>query len=69
MRKRIREEDIDVIMEAWQYCDDNDKSDGLFMLEYISDTTGIEFNSIVTYLSSSKSHADRKKWILKKNQL
>jgi len=39
------------------------------MLQYISDTTGIEFDSIVAYLASSKSHADRKKWILKKNQL
>jgi hypothetical protein len=39
----------DKLLEAWQYCDDNDKSTE-FMLEYMQDFAGVDLDCVLNFL-------------------
>jgi len=37
------------LLEAWQYCDDNDKSSE-FMLAYMQDEANVNFDCVVNFI-------------------
>lgn len=47
-----------LILEAWEYCDEEDKSTE-FMLQYMSDVSGVDYEKVVEYITSKKSTTDR----------
>ena len=49
-----------MLFEAWAYCDAEDKSTE-FMLQYMADTAGIEYDEAVDFVIETTEH-DRKKW-------
>lgn len=38
------------LLEAWQYCDDNDKSTE-FMLQYMQDAANVDLDCVISFLS------------------
>ena len=50
-----------MIMEAWDYCDTEDKSTE-FMLQYMSDVSGADYDTVVDYIVSRQSSIDRKEY-------
>jgi hypothetical protein len=41
------------LFEAWQYCDDNDKSIE-FMLQYMQDFAGVDLDCVINFLENTK---------------
>ena len=37
------------LLEAWQYCDDNDKSTE-FMLQYMQDVAGVDLDCVINFI-------------------
>ena len=54
------------LLEAWQYCDDNDKSTE-FMLQYMQDFAGVDLDCVINFMQKTTDE-QRQKWI-KNNQL
>lgn len=48
-----------LILEAWDYCDEEDKSTE-FMLQYMSDVSGVDYDSVVEYIISCQVEKDIK---------
>lgn len=46
------------ILEAWDYCDEKDKSTE-FMLQYMSDVSELEYEDVVDYVASNEANKDR----------
>lgn len=65
-KKKISEEQKALIIEAWNYCDEEDKSTE-FMLQYMSDTADVDYDIIVAYICSEQASIDRQK-LFKKNK-
>jgi hypothetical protein len=42
------------LAEAWQYCDDEDKSTE-FMLEYMQDVAGVDLDCVINFLEKYDS--------------
>lgn len=50
------------ILIAWDYCEEQDKSTE-FMLQYISDVSGVCYDEVVSYVTSEQGEKDiRKFW-------
>ena len=49
------------LYEAWQYCDDEDKSTG-FMFQYMADTAGVSYDRVVDFIIEEGGEK-RIKWI------
>ena len=47
-----------ILLEAWDYCDEEDKSTE-FMLQYMSDSSGLSYDRVVEYVCSDQSTKDR----------
>ena len=54
------------LFEAWQYCDDNDKSTE-FMLQYMQDFAGVDLDCVINFMQKTTDE-QRQKWI-ENNQL
>lgn len=48
------------LLEAWSFCDEEDKSTE-FMLTYMSDTAGVEYDTAVDFVMNT-SIEERHKW-------
>lgn len=46
------------IMDAWDMCDNLDKSTE-YMLQYMSDVSGLDYDEVVEYLATEQSDIDR----------
>ncbi len=46
------------ILDAWAYCDEEDKSTE-FMLSYMSDLSGVDYDDVVAYITSEQAKLDR----------
>lgn len=64
----MTQEQKQLILEAWDYCDEEDKSTE-FMLTYMSDVSGIDYEDIIEYIVSDESVEDRNKYFSKQNNL
>jgi len=42
------------LFEAWQYCDDEDKSTE-FMLEYMQDFAGVDLDCVINFIQKTTS--------------
>ena len=56
------------ILESWAYCDEYDKSTE-FMLAYMSDVSGVDYDTVVDYVCSDESSRDRDKYYKNLNTL
>lgn len=54
----------ELILEAWAYCDEEDKSTE-FMLAYMSDVSGVDYEEVVDYIVSQKADKDRENYYKK----
>lgn len=54
------EEAKQLLMEAWAYCDEEDKSTE-FMLQYMSDMSGVEYENVVQFVMDT-TDKERKIW-------
>lgn len=50
-----------IILRGWDYCDVQDKSTE-FMLQYLSDTSGVDYDEVVEYICSEQADKDRKEY-------
>ena len=41
-----------ILFDAWQYCDDNDKSTE-FMLQYMQDVAGVDFDCVIKFIQDN----------------
>jgi len=48
----MKEETKNKLLEAWQYCDDNDKSTE-FMLQYMQDVAKVDFDCVVNFIEKT----------------
>jgi len=51
------------LLEAWQFCDDNDKSTA-FMIEYMQDVAGVDFDCVMNFINKT-SAKDRREYLIK----
>lgn len=49
------------LLEAWQYCDDNDKSTA-FMLEYMQDFAKVDLDCVLSFIERT-TDKERTDWI------
>ena len=49
------------LFEAWQYCDDEDKSTE-FMLEYMQDFAGVDLDCVMNFIHKTTDE-DRQKYL------
>jgi hypothetical protein len=56
----------DKLFEAWQYCDDEDKSTE-FMFEYMQDFAGVNLDCVINFLEKTTSK-QRIDWLKKQNE-
>ena len=49
------------LLEAWQHCDDNDKSTD-FMLEYMQDVANVDLDCVMNFIQKT-SDEDRQKYL------
>ena len=49
------------LLEAWKYCDDNDKSTE-FMLEYMQDFAGVDLGCVMNFIVKT-TNKDRQDYI------
>ena len=61
----ITKETKSKLFEAWQYCDDNDKSTE-FMLQYMQDFAGVDLDCVINFLQKTKDE-ERTNWIKNHN--
>jgi hypothetical protein len=54
-------EEKELILQAWDYCDTEDKSTE-FMLQYMSDVSGVDYDEVVDYIASPRSRLDREEY-------
>lgn len=66
-RIKMTDSQREALLDAWQWCDDNDKSTE-FMLQYMSDMSGLDYDDVVDYLASSQSNNDRKTYYQQKKK-
>lgn len=59
--KRYTIKQVYDMLEAWAYCDEKDKSTE-FMLQYMSDSSGVEYDDVVDYITSGRGGKDRDKY-------
>lgn len=45
------------LLEAWQYCDDNDKSTE-FMLQYMQDVAGVDLDCVINFIQKYSKKAE-----------
>ncbi len=55
----MTEEQQQQILVAWEYCDEEDKSTE-FMLQYMSDVSGVDYDEVVDFVSSQIAQEARK---------
>jgi hypothetical protein len=55
------------ILKAWAYCDEEDKSTE-FMLQFMTDWTGLAYEEVVEYIASPQSTKDRENYYKKLKQ-
>lgn len=56
--EKYPQELIDLLLDAWDYCDQQDKSTE-FMLQYMSDFSGLSYEMVVNWLASKDSDLAR----------
>ena len=56
-----------LLFEAWAYCDEEDKSTE-FMLQYMADVSGIEYDDVVDFIVLGSTTKERTKWYIDKNK-
>jgi hypothetical protein len=49
--KGLSESQIESLVDAWNYCDEEDKSTE-FMLQYMSDVAGIDYDIVVEFVTN-----------------
>lgn len=49
------------LLEAWQYCDDNDKSTE-FMLEYMQDMANVDLDCVINFIRKMNDNKNKKQW-------
>ena len=52
------------LLEAWQYCDDEDKSTE-FMLQYMQDYAGVDLDCVINFLQKTTVE-ERVNWLKSK---
>ena len=62
----MKEVTKNILLEAWQYCDDNDKSTE-FMLQYMQDVAGVDLDCVINFLEKT-NYGQRLNWIKNRNQ-
>lgn len=55
------------ILDGWAWCDEEDKSTE-FMLQYLSDISGLDYEEIVEYVVGKESDKDRENYYKKLKQ-
>lgn len=55
------------LFEAWQYCDDNNKSTE-FMLQYMQDFANIDLDSVIKFIEKTTLE-DRQKYLVKSKKV
>ena len=63
----MKEVTKNILLEAWQYCDDNDKSTE-FMLQYMQDVVGVDLDCVINFMQNITDE-QRLDWIKNNNQL
>lgn len=43
------------LLEAWAYCDKEDKSTG-FMIQYMQDFAGVSFDCVINFIQKQKTN-------------
>lgn len=51
----------EVLMDAWDWCDDKDKSTE-FMLQYMADMAGVEYDDVVLFIERTQFEERQKRW-------
>jgi hypothetical protein len=46
------------LLEAWQYCDENEKSTE-FMLQYMQDVANVDLDCVVNFIEKTKHDRNR----------
>ncbi len=54
------------LFEAWQFCDDNDKSTE-FMLQYMQDYANVDEDCVINFIEKTTDE-ERTKWIKSQNK-
>lgn len=57
----MTEEQIQSLLDAWAYCDEEDKSTE-FMLQYMSDMANVDYDDVVTWITSKAAAKARKEY-------
>ena len=57
-----------LLFEAWAYCDEEDKSTE-FMLQYMANVSGIEYDDVVDFIILPNTTKERTKWYIDKNKI
>ena len=53
----------DLLFEAWDYCDENDKSTE-FMIQYMQDTANVSFDTVIEFIQNT-TPKQRREWYMK----
>ena len=62
----ISNQQREMLFEAWDYCDTNDKSTE-FMFQYMADTADVEYDEAVDFVVST-SFEKRQEWYRKREE-
>lgn len=54
--KTIKENKAKMLNDAWQYCDENDKSTE-YMLQYMQDYAGVDLDEVLVFLQEQSDQA------------
>jgi len=63
----MKTETKNMLFEAWQYCDDNDKSTE-FMIQYMQDVAKVDFDCVINFLEKT-TNSQRMKWLQLNNEI
>ena len=50
------------LLDGWHWCDKEDKSTE-FMLQYLSDISGLDYDEVVDYICSEEADKDRENYL------
>ena len=48
----MKEKTRNLLLEAWAYCDDNDKSTE-FMIEYMQDVANVDLDCVINFIQKT----------------
>lgn len=63
---KISKETETILFNAWQYCDDKDKSTE-FMLTYMADVSGLDYDEVVDWVTNPSTEGKRTAFLQKQS--